>query len=63
MKQETVSACSLPDDLVAEVAKLRTYGDRFAPVIELIIAEAARPDWTWGPDCDASAARIQMALD
>ena len=63
VKQELASTCPLTDDLVAEVVRLRTYGDRFTPVIELIIAEAAKPGWTWGPDCDAAAARIQVAQD
>ena len=48
------SVCPLSDEVLAGIAELREYGTRFEPVIALIIAEAAKPGWTWGPACDAA---------
>ncbi len=44
----------LPADVAENVTILQSYGARYARAIALIVAENARPDWTFGPDCAAS---------
>lgn len=58
---ELAAACPLSSEVLTGIAELREYGDRYQPVIELIIEEAAKSDWTWGSECDAATVVIQAA--
>ena len=44
----------LPADVAENVFKLQSFGTRYARVIDLIIEENARPDWTFAADCVVS---------
>jgi hypothetical protein len=56
---ELATACPLSNEVRAGIAELREYGERFQPAIALVVEEAAKPDWTWGPKCDAAYVVIQ----
>lgn len=46
----------LPADAAAEVMNLQQYGARFARVIDLIVEENAKPEWTFAEDCSPQGA-------
>ncbi len=51
---EISTKCALSRDVLSSIAQLREFGERFQPVIDLIIQEAAKPDWTWESECSAT---------
>ncbi|OSQ52433.1 hypothetical protein [Marivita geojedonensis] len=46
----------LPADTAAQVTMLQQYGTRYVRVIDLIIEENAKPEWTFLEDCGPQGA-------
>ena len=49
---------ALPADTAAQVTMLQQYGTRYARVIELILEEKAKPEWTFLEDCSAESTDV-----
>ncbi|MEZ5809848.1 MAG: hypothetical protein R3D45_00410 [Rhizobiaceae bacterium] len=47
---------ALPADTAAQVTMLQQYGARYARVIDLILEENAKPEWTFVEDCSPQGA-------
>ena len=48
----------LPDDTAAQVTMLQQYGARYERVIDLILEENAKPEWTFTEDCSPQGADV-----
>ena len=48
----------LPADAAAHVTMLQQYGSRYARVIDLILKENSKPEWTFQEDCSALGAEM-----
>ena len=48
----------LPADTAAHVKMLQQYGARYERVINLILEENAKPDWTFVEDCSPQGADV-----
>lgn len=48
------TALLLPADVAQQLTALQSHGDRYARVIDLIIAENAKPDWAFTIECIAA---------
>ncbi|MDQ2088975.1 hypothetical protein [Marimonas arenosa] len=48
----------LPADTAAQVTMLQQYGARYARVIDLILEENAKPEWTFVEDCSPQGADV-----
>ncbi len=51
----------LPAEVAARVAELQAHGDRFAPAIRAILAEAQKPGWAFD-DCGHESHAMPMAM-
>lgn len=45
----------LPADAARQITMMQEHGDRYAGVIDLIIKQNAKPDWTFTGECKAAA--------
>lgn len=48
----------LPADAAEQVTMLQQYDARYARVIELILVENAKPDWTFKQDCSPKGSDV-----
>lgn len=48
----------LPAETAAQVTMLQQYGARYERVIDLILAENAKPEWTFVEDCSPEGADV-----
>ena len=48
----------LPAETAAQVTMLQQYGTRYERVIDLILAENAKPEWTFVEECSAEDAHV-----
>lgn len=49
------NAIQLPADAARQVTMMQEHDDRYARVIDMIIEENAKPDWTFSGECTAAA--------
>ncbi|MDU8913977.1 hypothetical protein [Aestuariicoccus sp. MJ-SS9] len=53
----------LPADSAAQVTMLQQYGARYVRVIDLILEENAKPEWTFMEDCSPKGAAVLASTE
>ena len=53
----------LPADTAAQVTMLQRYGARYVRVIDLILEENAKPEWTFVEDCSTQGTDVLATIE